>query len=154
MKNHNLSGLLANDSNKMDIDSINWSYDYMNSLKELAKIPSSADIDKLKEASTQHNVNPIKMYSGGSGGLGIPMKDKENILRRELRAKKSTPDKIIASLGKDYFTNELQIPEDKISHFLTFCNFKNIFSLYNEDRIIELLTVLQEESIEYLKIEE
>ncbi len=151
LKNHNLTGDLAFDNKNIPEDTIPKVNFNLYKFKELAKMDSDKDSEVNKEEPFQVDANPIKMTGVGSS-ISIPMKDKESIMKRELRYKRSIPTKIIASLGEDYFIEKLKIPEDKIYHFITYCEYRNIFNLYKENRIIELLNILTEESIIYNKI--
>ncbi len=153
LRNHKLSGDLTFDTESVFNDSILKSTDYIKELMRLSKLPSFDDYKENLEAPPINNVDPTA-GAGVGAGVSIPMKDKANALRRKLRAKKSIPEKIINDLGIVYFVESLKIPEDKIHHFLTYCNFKNIFELYRENKVIEVISILESECIEYLKIKE
>lgn len=74
-------------------------------------------------------------------------------LKRELAKKKQFPIKIKNELGLDFFTNQLHIPEEKIDHFLAYCEYKNIIEAYNENNLLEVIKILQDESKTYYEIE-
>lgn len=150
IKNHNLSGDLVKDVQNNTNDTISRKHDLIEEMMRLAKMPSSINTQNI-EKPPMSDVNPIQMNGAGTS-VGIPIKDKENILRRELRTKKSIPNKIIMNLGKDFFINKLKIPEEKFYHFITYCQSRNIIDLYKHNKIMKLIDVLTEESIEYNKI--
>jgi len=152
IKNHNLSGLLFTDVKSISKDSILKASNYIKEIIRLSKLPSKNTEVYNRSASYVNDVDPIKMSVGGGGG--IPIRDKANELRRELRQKKNTPERIIADFGKDYFIKKLKIPEDKIFNFLTYCEYRNIFNLYNNNEIIKVLNILVIESTSFNKIEE
>jgi carboxypeptidase-like protein len=70
-------------------------------------------------------------------------------LKRELRSKKSFPSKIKSELGIEYFTKILNIPEEKINHFLSYCEYRNIIKEYNQNNLLQVIKILQEESKSY-----
>ncbi|MFK5879962.1 MAG: hypothetical protein QM478_10760 [Flavobacteriaceae bacterium] len=153
IKNHTLSGLLFTDAKSISKDSIMKASNYIREIIRLSKMYSSNTELYNRSASYVNDVDPIKMNGFGSGG-GIPIRDKANELRRELRLKKNTPERIISDFGVDYFIKKLKIPEDKIFNFLTYCDYRNIFDLYNNNEIIKVLNILTIESASFNKIEE
>ena len=153
LKNHNLSGLLLTDAKNISTDSILKASHFIEEMMRVAKLPSKNTELFNREASYVNDVDPISMNGAGTS-IGIPMRDKANELRRELRRKKNTPERIIADFGKNYFTKKLKIPEDKIFNFLTYCDYRNIFNLYNNNEIIKVLNILTIESASFNKIEE
>ncbi|MDC9722745.1 MAG: carboxypeptidase-like regulatory domain-containing protein [Urechidicola sp.] len=153
LKNHNLSGLLLTDAKKISTDSILKASHFIEEMMRIAKLPSKNTELFNREASYVNDVDPISM-NGARASIGIPMRDKENELRRELRRKKNTPERIIADFGVDYFIKKLKIPEDKIFNFLTYCDYRNIFDLYNNNEIMKVLNILTVESTSFNKIEE
>jgi hypothetical protein len=70
-------------------------------------------------------------------------------LKSELRTKKSFPSKIKSELGIEYFTKILNIPEEKINHFLAYCEYKNIIEIYNKNNLLQVIKILQKESKSY-----
>lgn len=75
--------------------------------------------------------------------------EKELKLKRELARKKNFPIAIRNNLGMDFFTKNLKIPEDKIDHFLDYCEYRNIINLYHKNELLQLIEILTEESISY-----
>ncbi|MCK5814915.1 MAG: hypothetical protein KAH07_03125 [Flavobacteriaceae bacterium] len=150
IKNHNLSGTIEIDSNNasknQNKDSIN------NDSRNLANQTPNIDMGK-------HFIEPINNTdpTGNSTvniSTAIPMKFKDIEERKVLKNKRDFPDRIISDLGTSYFTNTLHIPSEKIHHFLTYCDSKNIIDLYYKNDMMHVLAILQEESMEYVKIED
>lgn len=152
LKNHNLTGDLLFDVKNAPKDSITIVMNSQESrLVELSKKVSWNDYLSDSEAPPIVSVDP----SGGIGGsVGIPMKDKDGLLRRQLRLKKSIPDRIIAEFGKNYFINKLKIPEEKIYNFITYCDYRDILNLYENNQIMKIINIFIEESVEYNKIKD
>lgn len=150
IKNHELSGILQSDnkdvSNSMSKDSINS--ELMNLVNQTPNNEIGNDFKK-----PINNTDPT-VNSTVSVGVGIPMKFKDVEKRKELKKKRDFPNRIINDFGTSYFTNTLHIPDEKIHHFLTYCDARNIIDLYYKNEIMAVLNILQEESIEYGKIKD
>lgn len=151
VKNHSLTGNLTLDSKNSprgrNLDSISFVYN------KLAKMRSTKNYGIDFEKPPINNVDPTAMGGvGGGAGIGFRFKDLEE--RKALKNKRDFPKKIISDFGVDYFTNTLKIPKEKINNFLTYCDSKNIMSLYNQNEIMAVITILHTESIEYLKIDD
>lgn len=152
IRNHDLTGNLVLDTKNNTNDTITWKYDLIEDIIAISKKSPNNYVEKINfEKPPMNDVNPIQVTGGAS--VGIPLIDKENLLRKKLRAKKSFPNKLISEFGEDFFTKELKIPKNKIHHFITFCESRNIRMLYKNNKIIQLITVLKEESKEYKEIE-
>jgi hypothetical protein len=120
--------------------------------QRLAKMPSIKTKTPLL-----FNTDPTKgrigsfIITASTASIGFKFKDVE--LRNELRTKRNFPKKIIADFGLTYFTETLKIPRNKVYHFITYCEERNIMQLYKKNELIKILTILEEESNVYLKIE-
>ena len=157
IKNHNLTGILNIDAEKEKFIKIDQKYKLIEEYIRLAKMPASKNYGTDFEKPPIVNVDPTAGQIGGSGGPGASsdmfrFKFKDLKIRRELRAKRNFPKEIITDFGVSYFTEILKIPKEKIHHFLTYCNHRGIMSLYQKNEIMKVLTILQEESIEYIKV--
>lgn len=104
--------------------------------------------------NAENFTNPIQM-SGFGIGLGIPDKGvmSKQQLRKALSLKKQFPIKLIQKLGTDFFTIELKISEDKIHHFISYCETRNIMKLFYENKMLDLITILIEEGKKYHEIQ-
>ncbi|HKJ06485.1 MAG TPA: carboxypeptidase-like regulatory domain-containing protein [Flavobacteriaceae bacterium] len=149
---HGLTGVLNEDVKKVPKDTIpkiNFSF-------------NPQDVYKFKSYSNTNSVPDARAMTdptmsggvGGGVGAGIPAFAliKEQKLRREVNRKREFPDKIISEFGKSFFTEELKIPENKIYHFITFCEPFNILDKYYSNNKMEVIKILKRESIEYHKI--
>ncbi|KGL64024.1 hypothetical protein [Polaribacter sp. Hel1_85] len=152
LKRHNLTGRLG-------IDIKNIPTDKKDSL--LRNVMDFSNVDfKKKDFRIDENmkakppiVNTVpNSFSGAGASVSIPFKDKESILRKELNRKKAVPYKILSTLGKKFFFDELKIPKDNYFHFLDYCNPLGIEKLHQENKILELIKIFQKESVPYLKI--
>ncbi len=153
IKNHTLSGLLFTDTKSISKDSILKASHFIEEMIRISKLPSKNTELFNRDASYVNDTDPISM-NGFGGSVGIPFRDKANELRRELRLKKNIPAQIISDFGKNYFIKNLKIPEDKIFNFLTYCDYRNIFDLYNNNEIIKVLHILTIESRSFNKTQE
>ncbi|MDO9038951.1 MAG: hypothetical protein Q7U59_11455 [Lutibacter sp.] len=99
------------------------------------------------------NVNPFAM---GGGSIPIPdaRYEAEQALKREISRKKQFPSKIVKQFGLAYFTDKLLIPEDKIDHFLAYCENRNIINEFYKNNLLEVIQILREESKSYHEIKE
>lgn len=88
----------------------------------------------------------------GSVSLPDPGYEAEQRLKREISRKKQFPSKIIKQFGLAYFTEKLHIPEDKIDHFLGYCEDRNIIEAYYKNNLLEVIQILREESTAYNNI--
>jgi len=150
IKNHTLSGSLFTDAESISKDSLLKAARYINEIIKISKHSSKNTEVYNRSASYVNDVDPIKM-NGAGASVRIPIPDKENELRRELRRKKSTPEKIIIDFGENYFIETLHIPKDKIFNFLTYCEFKGIFKFYNNGEYIKVIDILTTESKSFNK---
>jgi len=51
--------------------------------------------------------------------------------------------------GLAYFTDKLHIPEEKIDHFLAYCEDRNIIAEFYKNNLLEVIQILREESEAY-----
>lgn len=158
VKNHNLTGSLELDTKKTPKDTVGELV--RNMVKSIQNLDYNAIInmpigkDEIHLAKVKAPGNPISL-SGAGGSVGIP--DYQAIKKRELRKKitekKEFPNKLLNQLGSHFFYSELKIPKDKYYHFITYCSYNNkVKELFKSKKILELIQLLQKESIAYLKI--
>lgn len=90
------------------------------------------------------------------GSVSIPDfgYEAEQRLKREIARKKQFPSKIIKQFGLTYFTDKLLIPEEKIDHFLVYCEDRNIVAEFYKNNLLEVIQILREESKSYHEIKE
>lgn len=88
--------------------------------------------------------------------IGIPnfAYEKEQRLKREIVKLKEFPDKIRRDLGIKFFTEKLNIPEEKIDNFINYCEYKDVIKKYYEKKLFEVIEIFKDESIPYNAIKE
>jgi len=91
------------------------------------------------------------LFPPAAGSVGIPNFAylKEQRLKRELSKKIKFPNKIKRELGIKFFTEELKIPEDRIDHFIAYCEFKDLINKYYAHKLLEVIRIFKEESVGY-----
>ncbi|MDO9276162.1 MAG: carboxypeptidase-like regulatory domain-containing protein [Lutibacter sp.] len=90
----------------------------------------------------------------GSVSLPDAGYEAEQRLKREITRKKQFPSKIVKQLGLAYFTDKLHIPEEKINHFLAYCEYRNIINEFYKNNLLEVIQILREESATYNQIKD
>ena len=150
---HGLSGDLTVDLAKIPEDKtpkMNFKFDK----NDLYKIPLyNNTFSSNKPPSVEHMVNPITLNGAGAGAtFNNYAYIAEMKLKKNLKLKKEIPVKIIGTLGERFFTETLHISKDSIHHFLTYCETRNIIEKFNKNELLELIEILQEESIAYHKL--
>lgn len=120
---------------------------------DVYKIKPDYSTDFSKAPDAEVLTNPILM-NGVGASVAIPDKSIERALKlkRELKKKKNFPYKLKKEFGLDFFINDLKIPEDKINNFITYCEYRNIYTKYYNNRVLEVIKTLQEESKIYNEI--
>jgi len=109
--------------------------------------------NRMKPPIVNTMAGAIPMAGAGATAY-FPFKDSERLwaLRRKLAQKKAFPYKIMSELGEKFFFDELKIPIEKYFHFLDYCNPLGIEDLHKKGRTLEVIKILREESVGYLKI--
>ncbi|SFS76930.1 peptidase associated/transthyretin-like domain-containing protein [Lutibacter maritimus] len=80
--------------------------------------------------------------------------EKEQRLKREIAKLKEFPIKIRRELGIKFFTEKLNIPEEKIDNFINYCEYRDVIKKYYEKKLFEVIEIFKEESISYKQIKE
>ena len=78
--------------------------------------------------------------------------EKELRLKRKINKMKEFPIKIRRELGVKFFTEKLEIPIEKIDHFIAYCEYRNIIDKYYEKKLFEIIEIFKEESVPYNEI--
>lgn len=155
LKRHNLSGRLGIDLKevpKNEKDSL------LRAVMDFSKInmnsPQDEDYIDKRVRPQVVNTDPNSRFVGVGTAASIPFKYSEKLwaLRKELAFKKAFPYKILSELGDKFFFDDLKIPIDNYFHFLEYCNSLEIERLYKQGKLLEVIKILQTESITYLKI--
>ena len=141
IKKHNLTGFLALDLKQTPKDSVAELVD--NLVNDIKKMDMKAIInmpvgkDELHLRKPDPVIIPNSFIGiGGSFGVGGNSSKKKNKLKLELESKKNFPNKVLNLLGKDFFYVDLKIPKDNYYHFLDYCSYKNIETLFKNKEIL------------------
>ena len=144
-----LTGNLEIDGKRIRKDTIP-KHNFVLKKSDLKKSVPSEIWEKLKEPNAQRMTDPIQM-NGVGGKVSIPDKRFEELrkFKNKLSQKKQFPIKITQELGVDFFTNSLNIPEESIHHFISYCEYRNIIDKYYDNKLLEVIEIFHEESIVY-----
>jgi hypothetical protein len=142
-----LTGNLNYDIKKVPIDTVR-KHSFFLKPGDLKKV-LPPDLHGSKKAPYVGFFPPIP----GSVSLPDPGYEAEQRLKREIARKKLFPSKIIKQFGLTYFTDKLHIPEEKIDHFLAYCEDRNIIAAFYKNNLLEVIQILREESVAYKAIQ-
>lgn len=114
---------------------------------DLNKKPPYNEFEGTEHPNAQDMTDPI----GAGAGVGIPDKRYQQLLKlkREIARKKEFPETIKKHFSIEYFTITLKIPEEKINHFISYCEYRNIIEKYYDNKQLEVIEILKEESKNY-----
>jgi len=142
-----LTGNLSFDIANKPVDTIPR-HNYEFKLSDLNKVLPNDDYAKDKRVNAQDITDPI-----GPMGAAATLPDKRYQellkLKRELKQKKEFPDKIKRDLGIAHFTKNLNIPEDQINFFLSYCEYRDVVEKYYNNKELEVIEILNQESKNY-----
>ena len=143
-----LTGNLNYDIKKMPIDTVRKHSFFLKPGDLKKALPP--DLNGPKKAPY------VGAFPPAAGGVPIPdaRYEAEQRMKREIARKKLFPSKIIKHFGLAYFTDKLLIPEEKINHFLSYCEDRNIITEYYKNNLLEVIQILREESKSYHEIKE
>ncbi|WP_417201344.1 hypothetical protein [Bizionia sp.] len=149
-----LTGFLKHDMIKKKADTTpkldKGYYDF--SKMDFSKIP--LDHSK-KPPSSQLLTDPVAKVAGVPiASVGIPDKSsiKKRAQRKALDFKRSLANKLLERLGEQFFFTSLKIPKESFPHFINYCSYLGIESLFKKDKVLELIAIFKKESINYLKM--
>lgn len=155
IKNHNLTRSLSLDLKKIPIDKKAMLVDkIISDIKKIdynaiANMPVNSNEMHLAKPATVTLPNTFKGVGIRSGGGSVK---KTKSLAQMLEEKQQILGEIYKLIGENYFFKELKIPKEKHLHFLTFCSYKGIIELYKKNEILELIKIIRQESVLYLKL--
>ena len=157
LKRHNLSGRLGIDVKDVPKDKKD---SLLRAVMDFSKIkmntPQDEDYTDKRVRPQIVNVDPNSRFVGVGACVtaNIPFKYSERLwaLRKDLAFKKGFPYKLISELGDKFFFDDLKIPLDNYFHFLEYCNPLGIEQLHKKGKLLEVIKILKDESISYLKI--
>lgn len=148
---HGLSGNLNSDLNKTPLDTLP-KHNFAFKLSDLDKKLPGDEYGYFEKVNAESFTNPLYIRGGGQGSKIDRRLEAFRKLKAELKTKKDFPSKIKSDLGIDFFTKKLNIPEEKINHFLGYCEYRNIVEQYTKNNLLEVIKILQEESKTYNEI--
>jgi hypothetical protein len=120
---------------------------------QVRKLGEDYAINFLKPPNAEALTNPI-LLNGVGASVTIPDNriKAEKKLKKELKQKLYFPIKLKKELGVAFFVENLKIPEDKIYNFINYCETKKIIQKYYDNKVLEVIKILQEESKLYNEI--
>lgn len=138
-----LTGSLSYDINKVPKDTLRKHSFFLKPDDLKKELPP--DLHGSKKAPYVGFFPPV------SGGIPLPDPgyEAEQRLKREISQKIQFPIKIKKELGIAFFTENLKIPEEQIDHFLAYCEYRGIIDKYYNNKVLEAIEILQEESENY-----
>ena len=160
LKKTNLIGSLELDIKETPEDKINnLVTNLVNGIKKIdfrkGVISEIDQISRMKAPDMQKQTDSVSMFAGAGDNISLG-KDQYATAKRKLRKtisfKEKFPKILLSRLGGKFFFVDLQIPKEKYYHFLEYCNPLDIEVLYKKGKILEIIKILQQESITYLKV--
>lgn len=160
LKNHNLTGYLANDIKQVPEDRIEKIVStVVNDIKSIDFHAPAIDLNDHISQKVRPQiviVDPIDKVNSSITAIGIfnlfRKKKKRTINTEKKISNEQLPDALLSYYGKYFFTESLKIPANKIDNFIQYCSYKNILQLYQSKSFLELTNVLRKESVTYLAI--
>ena len=161
VKKHDLSGDLSIDRKRVPKDTIalkgrKLSNIIENISKESQKGILNKPIKKHSELAetSMKNTDPSRAFNGANlmgivNGLFslIPKKKKKKLSKKELN--EFLKNKILIDFGNSFF-EELNIKNNQITSFLDYCMQFNVEKLYEENKKLDLIKLLEDKSIIFL----
>lgn len=156
LKKHNLTGSLTSDRKQTPENKKE---------KALKNTMDFSDVDMSAPVADDHidkNVRPhmVRTDPNSAFGMGagtkfvMPFKYSARLwaLRRQVSYQKKFPELLLEEFGEKFFFTDLKIPKEKYHHFLEFCNPLGIEDLYLQQKKLEVIKILKQESVAYHKI--
>lgn len=121
---------------------------YVYNKKDLLKKLPPDSYEKSKRPNAMAITDPIGPLSGGAA---IADRRYEELLRlkKELALRKDFSRKLQNEFGIEYFTKDLNIKETQINNFISYCEYYKIFDKYYNNKVLEVIKILKEESKKY-----
>ena len=160
VKKHDLIGDLRTDRKKVPKDTIAIKGRKLSNILENISKESQKGIlkkpikknSKLAETSMR-NTDPSRAFNGANlmgivnGIISLIPKKKKKLSKKEIN--ELLKNKILTDFGSDFF-KELKIPNDQIKPFLYYCLQFNIEDLYTDNKRLDIIKLLEDESINFL----
>jgi hypothetical protein len=155
LKRHDLDGYLTLDRKKTPVDRRGEAFkNTMDFSKEDMRIRYDGDFIDQNVRPPVEVVDPTALFVGAGAQAVIPFKYSQRLwaLRKNVEFRSSFPQMLISEFGEKFFENDLEIPKERYYHFLEYCNPLGIEDLYKQNRKIEMINILREQSKSYLKL--
>ncbi|MFY0604184.1 MAG: hypothetical protein JXQ93_09550 [Flavobacteriaceae bacterium] len=155
LKDNNLIGSLTSDRKQTPKDK---KAEALKNTMDFSKMDMKAKvaddyIDK-RVRPPENSTDPNQSFVGAGAKIGFAFKYSERLwaLRRKIAYQKQFPKLLLQEFGEKFFFQDLKIPKNKYHHFLAYCNPLGIENLYLQKQKLEVIKILKNESIGYLKI--
>lgn len=155
LKKHNLTGNLLNDI-KQNPRNLNKKFrNSMNglimgfSIQDIMNFPVGKDEIHLRKPEFK-SADPTQHFKGLGGAIGLGSGNKKKLRVKKITSNTFTTKSVLDKIGKEFFL-ELGIKEKDIYSFIDFSKKFYIKELYEQEKILHLLTLLKKKSVLYLK---
>ncbi|MFY0631204.1 MAG: hypothetical protein JXR05_12540 [Flavobacteriaceae bacterium] len=155
VKKHDLTGSLISDRKKVPKDSIAAiGKNISQSLMDLADKVTGFDEKTAEETSSigkiHRETDPTRKFKGVGTGFSLGSGKRKKLKLQKITSNTFNSEKITNIIGEKFFIN-LKIPKERIYDFIDYCKKFNIRQLYEQDKLLDLLTLLEEKSVVYLE---
>lgn len=156
LKKHNLTGNLLIDRKKTPIDfnkKVGKSFNELfegYSIKDIMEFPIGDDEIHLMKPGTSGSPLKGEDFKGIGGSTSVGSGNKKKLKIKKITSNTFTTKSVLDKIGKEFFI-ELGIKEKNIYSFIDFCKNFYIKELYEQEKILQLITLLKEKSVLYLK---
>tara|TARA_B100000787_G_scaffold170313_1_gene166339 strand:+ start:58691 stop:59467 length:777 start_codon:yes stop_codon:yes gene_type:complete len=156
LKNHDLTGELYSDRRKVPIDSIAGISRDMNDL--ILELSEKSNQNNSNNRNTQQkglskisakNTDPTKSFKGIGSIINLGSRNKKKERIKRITSDTFSTKNILKDIGK-YFFEELKISENNIPIFIDYCKQFNIKKLYEQEKILQLIKLLEDKSKMFL----
>lgn len=155
LKRHDLNGYLSLDRKKTPVDKRGEALKRTMDFSGVdMRVQYDGDFIDQNVRPPVAVVDPTALFVGAGAQAVIPFKYSQRLwaLRRNVAFRTAFPQMLVSEFGETFFENDLKIPKDKLYNFLEYCNPLGIEDLYKQNRKIEMINLLREQSKSYLKL--
>ncbi|MGJ8745894.1 hypothetical protein [Polaribacter sp.] len=158
LKRNNLIGILGIDSKRVPKNRKDSLLKDAMNFSNVDFSQKDSRIDANNRATPPIAVTVANQYSGLNIGNLVkilnPFKKQKRIKFKEedLNPNNTLPIQLLSELGDEFFFEKLKIPKENYLLFLEYCHLSELEELYKNNKILDLIEILQKESISYLKI--
>ena len=155
LKQHNLTGVLGIDLKKTPSDTVGEIVARFNrqmnsfSLRDIMEMPVQFNEMHLVKPGFART-DPTKLFRGAGIVTKLGSQNRKKSNRLQMITKKFSAKKLIQEIGENYLLM-LKIPREHHYAFIDFCRRFNLEELYEKNKMLELLKLLEEKSIVFLQ---